>query len=135
MFSLHKRHLCVPPHWHRLSSGEEVQLTQEQATQDGDSAGTKVPSPPARPGAFLYLFLLPSCPAPVPGRLPTKGSWQVHRAPLTPHLSPQRPASKAELNSLEKPVPAAGMCFIFSQLMHGNSHQPPQFWATSDLFM
>lgn len=126
--------MCPSPLAQTQLRGRSPAATQEAAAQDGDSAGTEVPSPPARPGAVPCLFLLLSCPAPVPGRPPTKTSWQVHRAPLTPDLSPQCPASKAELNSVEKPVPAARMCFISSQLMHGNSQQPPQFWARSDLF-
>lgn len=66
--------------------------------------------------------------------------WGCHlsegpgRSCSTPCPRPQQLASKAELNSPEKPAPAAGMRFISGQLTRGDSRQPPQFWAGSDLF-
>lgn len=73
-----------------------------------------------------------SRPAPTPGLPPVKRPWQV---PLAPCPRPQQLGSKAELNSPEKPAPAAGMCFISGQLTQGDSRQPPHFWAGSDLFI
>lgn len=67
--------------------------------------------------------LLP-CAASMTESPPPEMPWWVHSLIV-----------KVELNSTEKPVPAPGMCFISGQLTHGNSQQPLQFWARSDLFV
>lgn len=125
-----KSHLCVPLCQQRFSLGDDVRwLRKRQHRGMGTVWGQRCP----------LLWGPTGCPLPLlaPAQPQCQGchlSKGPGRSRSTPCPRPQQLSSKAELNSPEKPAPAAGMCFISGQLTQGDSRQSPHFWAGSDLF-